>query len=116
MQSSIITSLLGLFFAFSTFAADKNGRYAVLSFGTKSCGEVVIDFKENGRGKITNSIWVAGYITAINERVANRSNIAAGTEPEAWNLWINNYCSANPLESLASSTNALIGELTKRNP
>ena len=98
------------------FAADKNGKFTILSMGTKSCGEVVAQFKEDGQSKLVNSIWVAGYLTAINERVANRSNIAAGTDPEAWNLWINNYCTANPLESLSSATTALVLELSKRRP
>jgi len=95
-------------------AAEKNGRYTILSMGTKSCGEVVADFKEDGRAKQSNSIWIAGYLTAINERVSTRSNITAGTDPEAWSLWVNNYCSANPLESLASSTTQLVFELSKR--
>jgi len=82
--------------------------------GTKSCGEVVANFKEDGLGKMNNSIWVAGYLTAINERVSTRSNVAAGTDPEAWNLWINNYCSASPLESLSSAAAALVVELSKR--
>ena len=116
MRSYFLYYFFTFCFAFPALAADKNGKYTNLSFGTKSCGEVVTDFKENSRGKFINSIWIAGYITAINERVANRSNIATGTEPEAWNLWINNYCSMNPLESLASSTSALVAELTKKNP
>lgn len=116
MRSFFLYYFLTFCLTFSAFAADKNGKYTVLSFGTKSCGEVLADFKDNGRGKFMNSIWVAGYITAINERVANRSNIAAGTESEAWNLWIYNYCSTYPLDDLATSTGALIAELTKKNP
>lgn len=61
-----------------------------------------------------NSIWVAGYLTAVNERIATRSNVAAGTKPEAWDLWIKNYCAANPLDSLSSATSALTDELSKR--
>ena len=114
MLSRASALLLAGFFALPSTAADKAGKFTVLSMGTKSCGEVVADFKEDSRGKLSNSIWVAGYLTAINERVASRSNIAAGTDPEAWNLWINNYCSANPLESLSSATSALVAELSKR--
>ena len=95
-------------------AAEKDGRYTILSMGTKSCGDVVADFKEGGPGKLSNSIWIAGYLTAVNEHIATRSNIAAGTDAEAWNLWVNNYCSANPLETLASSATALFSELSKR--
>ncbi len=97
-----------------SFGADSSGKFTVLSMGTKSCGEVVADFKEDGRGKFNNSNWVAGYITAVNEHVVSSSNVAAGTDPAAWDLWINNYCTAKPLESLSSATTALVKELSKR--
>ena len=114
MIRCVVSLLLLSTLAVPCYAADKSGKFTVFSMGTKSCGEVVADFKENGRGKLSNSIWVAGYLTAVNEHVANRSNIAPGTDPAAWDLWINNYCTANPLESLSSATTALIGELSKR--
>ncbi|MGV8057793.1 MAG: hypothetical protein AB2L12_07210 [Smithellaceae bacterium] len=95
-------------------AVDKSGAFTILSMGTKSCGQVVADFKENSFQKINNSIWVAGYLTAINEHIAVRANIAKGIDPAAWDLWINNYCDANPLESLSSATTVLVTELLKR--
>lgn len=106
--------LLTALIAVSSDAAEKSGKYTILSMGTKSCGEVVADFKADGRDKLNNSIWVAGYLTAINERVASRSNVAAGTDPEAWSLWIHNYCTANPLESLASAATELVAALSAR--
>jgi hypothetical protein len=108
------TLLFVAIFSLPSLAADKSGKFTVLSMGTKSCGEVVSDFKEDGRGKLINEVWVAGYLSDINERVATRSNIAVGTDPAAWNLWINNYCSANPLESLSPTISLLVGELSQR--
>ena len=74
----------------------------------------VSDFKEDSRGKLSNSIWIAGYLTAINEQVVSKSNIALGTEPSAWDLWVNNCCMTNPLETLSAATAALVDELSKR--
>lgn len=97
-------------------AADKAGKYTVLSMGTKSCGEVVKNFNEQGTPMQNNSIWVAGYLTAFNKHVSPTSNIAAGTDPEAWNLWIFNYCGKNPLDDLSDATSALVLELLRRSP
>lgn len=95
-------------------ALDSKGNFTILSLGTKSCGEFVANFNAGGQLKLNNSIWVAGYLTAVNEYVAKVSNIARGTDPEAWDLWIFNYCSAKPLESLGAATSALAAELKKR--
>ena len=96
------------------FAKEKNGAFTNLSMGTKSCGAVVSDRDAPGEAKMHNSVWVAGYLTAYNEYVVGRKNIAAGTDPAAWDLWIHNYCTANPLENLAAAASALVAELLKR--
>lgn len=115
MNFRLTTLLITAVLSFPCLAADKSGKFAILSTGTKSCGVVVSDFKAaDDYGKFINSVWVAGYLSAINERVVTRSNIAASTDSEAWNLWIYNYCSANPLESLSSATSSMVGELSKR--
>jgi hypothetical protein len=98
----------------SAVAADKSGTYTIFSMGTKSCGEVVSQFKEDGQEKWNNSVWIAGYLTAINQYVVKQKKIAAGTEPEGWNLWVNNYCAENPLDSLADAANALVKKLSKK--
>lgn len=114
MRVHLVLTLVFLAIVTPSFGSDSSGKFTILSMGTKSCGEVVSDFKEDGRGKLSNSIWVAGYITAINERLVSKSNIAAGTDPAAWDLWINNYCLTSPLETLSKATSALVDELSKR--
>lgn len=101
---------------FPCFAADKNGTYTILSMGTKSCGEVVSDFKSDARQNLLNSVWVAGFITAVNAYVATRPNVAAGVDTASRDLWVHNYCSANPLENLGNAAVALATELSKRHP
>lgn len=95
-------------------AADATGKFTVLSMGTRSCGDVVEAYKRDGEEKFHNSIWVAGYLTAVNKYVSFRSDIATGTNPAAWNLWIFNYCSNNPLDLLHDAASALVMELSKR--
>ena len=93
--------------AFSVSAIDLQGKFTTLSMGTKSCGDFVANFNAGGQLKLNNSIWIAGYLTAMNERVAKVSNVAAGTNPEAWDLWMFNFCSAKPLETVGSAASAL---------
>jgi hypothetical protein len=114
MRAHLVLTLVFLAIVTPSFGSDSSGKFTILSMGTKSCGEVVSDFKENGRDKFNNSIWVAGYITAINEHLGSKSNIAAGTDPAAWDLWLNNYCLSNPLATLSGATEALVGQLSKR--
>lgn len=97
-------------------ARDVNGEFSILSMGTKSCGKVVSDYNENGYSKLADSVWVAGYLTAYNEYMIGRKNIATETDTAAWDLWIHNYCTANPLDNLAGAASALVTELLKRKP
>ncbi len=95
-------------------SADSNGAFTVLSLGTKSCGTVVSDFNKGDWGKLTNSIWVAGYLTAINEHTFRGKNVAGSTDPDSWDLWIYNYCSQNPLDNLYKAASALYMELKSK--
>lgn len=95
-------------------AADAKGNFTVLSMGTKSCGTVVSDYEKDEWPKIVNSVWVGGFLTAINAEVHKGENVAQGTDPAARDLWIYNYCKANPLDTLYRATNELWGELRRR--
>ena len=88
----------------SVFAADENGTLIVLGHGNKSCGTVVEDYVEDGTNKSVNSVWVSGYLTAMNEHVYQGKNVAKGTDPAARDLWIHNYCRENPLDNLYKAT------------
>lgn len=95
-------------------AADADGNFTVLSVGTKSCGTIVSDFNKDDWPKLINSVWVGGFITAINSEAHNGKNVAEGIDASARDLWIYNYCKSNPLDSLFRATDALLGELRKR--
>jgi hypothetical protein len=96
------------------FAADPKGNFTVISLGTKTCGQVVADFDKDDWGKLSNSVWVGGYLTAINSEVFVGADVAKGTDPAARDLWIYNYCKTNPLNNLYRATDALVTELSRR--
>ena len=107
-------SITTLWFCLASTAADKNGEYTVLSFGTRSCAQVIADFDEDGSRRLANSTWVAGYLTAVNKLVFKGKDISAGTDAEGRMLWIVNFCKSNPLETLEGATTAIVAELRKR--
>jgi hypothetical protein len=114
MRRAMLVVLVSALISLPCVAKDVNGHYVVLSMGTKTCGEYVSDFKADERGKLDNSIWVAGFLTAYNIYTKGTKNISRNTDPAAWDLWINNYCERNPLDQVADAAVALVKELKSR--
>jgi len=104
-------TLFVLFFSSTTFALDKNMRFTILGYGTKSCGSYIKEYEEKSWPAIANGSWVEGYLTAINVKLKHGKNITRGTDPEARDLWLSNYCQKNPLHHLQKATDALFREL-----
>jgi hypothetical protein len=107
-------TLMALGICGESYAADKNGEYTVLSFGTRSCAQVIADFDGDGNRRLANSTWVGGYLTAVNKLAFKGKDISAGTDADGRMLWIVNFCKASPLETLEGATTALVAELRKR--
>jgi hypothetical protein len=53
--------------------------------------------------------WVRGFISGHN--FAKEESVALSSDKEAIEVWILNYCKANPLDTLAAAAAALILEL-----
>lgn len=105
---------LAALFAIPVWAADADGRLNVLSMGVKSCTEVVADYQGGGVSKLMNSVWVAGYLTAINSDVFDGFDIAEGMEAEARDAWISRYCAEHPEHTLYHATSVLVVSLQAR--
>lgn len=58
--------------------------------------------------------WVLGFITGLNAYGPNNGNIAPGTNASGLIGWIDNYCSANPLDSVTTAAFKLVDELQAR--
>ena len=96
------------------WAADADGRLNVLSMGIKSCADVVADYATGGVSKLMNSVWVAGYLTAINSDVFDGFDIAEGMEAEARDAWISRYCAEHPEHTLYHATSVLVVSMQAR--
>ena len=62
----------------------------------------------------TQTAWVQGFISAFNYYGgATAPDIASGTDANGVFAWIDNYCAAHPLDTIATATIALVSELSK---
>jgi hypothetical protein len=85
---------------------------------------VVIGAGGNSCGKRTNTIgvpghneyegWVLGFISAYDMYVSTTGHVNAGTDARGLLGWIDNYCSAHPLEQINTAAVRLIDELRRR--
>ena len=107
----------------SAVAAEQavGNAYMMLGAGPTSCGAWTQDHKSNPKSPkgYAEDIWVTGYITAMNlwylprDRGISR-NLAEGTDVDGLAGWIDNYCSANPLDNIADAAEALAVELATK--
>jgi hypothetical protein len=106
---ALITSIL----ARNCWAITSEGRFTILGEGTTSCGSWLQQRKS--QLWLNEAAWVLGYLTAYNKLVwKGGSNIAAGTDADGIEAWIDTYCAAHPLDTINSAVEALTTELLRR--
>lgn len=60
--------------------------------------------------------WVLGYITSVNANLlTSSSDVTGGASPDKLFSWIDNYCAAHPLDSLARAASALLDSFLVKN-
>ncbi len=94
------------------FSADSQGKFITLGHGANSCGKVVQAYQKDDF--LFYGSWVNGYLTAINQFLYSGQDIMKGVDIAGRDLWIYNYCSKNPLNTLRDATTALYRELLTR--
>ena len=102
-----------------TFAVVMSGlilSFAVLNVeavqirGVRSCGVWINDkgtMQEPGHFS-----WLLGFLSGIS--IATDNDFLRGTESESISLWVDNYCRANPLDTLSGAGQLLAAELIKK--
>jgi len=84
--------------------------------GTLSCGQYVKTTRTGTRYQRENlksrfSAWLSGYFTALS--VEQDKDLRHGKDIDALNLWVDNYCKANPLKNYYFAVKSLMLELNK---
>jgi hypothetical protein len=110
----VIFTLMG---ALSASAQETKQGVGVIGLGNSSCG--VWTSSRSGQDALSLMTgagaqgWVHGYITAMSVE-SDRINAATHrTDPKGLDAWIDNWCRANPLRSIAKAAEALAIELDK---
>ena len=100
-------------YVFISPAVANEALYHNFGAGVDSCGTWLAE-KGTMLGNL-NNMWVLGFITAFNRyALVTDRNVALGTNADGMVAWIDNYCRAHPLDSIATTAENLTGELQAR--
>jgi hypothetical protein len=87
-------------------------QYAILGAGGRPCGSWLQARSQASPESTVLQSWVLGYITSINANLLTVSqDVADGNSPEGLFTWIDGYCSAHPLDSVARAAGNLYESL-----
>lgn len=95
-----------------------SNQVRVLAYGGQSCGDWTKERHSNSGAAVAMESWTLGYITGFNayglpDTVAT-ADVSGNASSEALFAWLDNYCRANPLDTLHVATDKLINELLGR--
>jgi hypothetical protein len=90
-----------------------SGRH-ILFLEPNSCG-AWMDFRRSGsRGNQGYEGWVLGYLSGVNLYGGYNKDFLEGIDAHSAWLWVDDYCGAHPLESLATAATNLAAEWLRR--
>jgi hypothetical protein len=116
--SAMAGGCVGAFWVFYSFSVPARAadQYTILGAGGRPCGSWLLVRSQALPDSAVLQSWVLGYITSVNANLlTSTGDVTAGASPEALFSWIDNYCEAHPLESLARVTSALLDSLLVKN-
>lgn len=91
-------------------------EYVILGAGSRPCGSWLQLRSQALPDSAMLQSWVLGYVTGVNANFLTSSpDVTQGASPDALFSWIDNYCAAHPLDSLARATSALLDSFLAKN-
>jgi len=86
-----------------------SNQYVILGAGSRPCGSwLQLRSQALPESAILQS-WLLGYVTSVNANLLSvNQDVTAGATPDALFSWIDNYCAAHPLDSVARAAGAMI--------
>jgi hypothetical protein len=88
-------------------------QYVILGAGSRPCGDWLhLRAAAAPEGLVLQS-WLLGYVTSVNANVLTTSRDVADVEKLF--AWVDDYCAAHPLDSIARAAAGLIDSLRAKN-
>jgi hypothetical protein len=93
-----------------------DGTFSNLGEGLSSCGDWLDKRPQAPLRVIPEAAWVLGFLTAASQYsvTASPKNIAHGLTVNGIEHWVDNYCTAHPLDNIDTAASALVSELATR--
>lgn len=103
--AAAVAALIGVLPAAPAQAAN---QYAILGAGGRPCGSWLEARSQASPESTILQSWVLGYVTSVNANLLTASqDVADGKTPDGLFSWIDDYCAAHPLDSVARATAGL---------
>jgi hypothetical protein len=91
------------------FAASQTNQYVIFGAGSRPCGSWLQLRSQALPDSAVLQSWVLGYVTSVNANLLSvNQDVTGGAVPDALFSWIDNYCAAHPLDSLARAAGAML--------
>lgn len=89
-------------------------QVTIHGMGIRSCGEWTIEHRKGDWEAIVQDSWLAGFLSGYNVYSLQIVDIGETTDFSGKVQWMNQYCEANPLDTIAEAAMLLIIELYER--
>ena len=91
----------------------------ILGAGATVCGRWVIDRREDSALAIDEFSWVLGFFTGLNAGLpaesSNDHQVGAQLDVDVARVWLDNYCTAHPLDRLSKAAAQLYAYTRSQN-
>ena len=102
--------------SFPALGANQTNQYVIFGAGSRPCGSWLQLRSQALPDSAVLQSWVLGYVTSVNANLLSvNQDVTGGAQPDAVFTWIDNYCAAHPLDSLARAASAMLDSLLVKN-
>jgi hypothetical protein len=114
LLAPILLAAAGAIAAAPASAADAAGNFRVFGSGDLPCGRWLDDRGAGNASAKQSEMWVAGYLSAVNEFVYKGPDITQPHEGAYLLEWLDGYCRKHPSHALAVAAHELLLMLRRR--